>query len=479
MKAPLERRSLLGRGLDYEDENLANTDEKESARDFVKSVETFMDRKAEEVSIVRGKVGLPKGLHPQEKPGRTKQRKEMKEYLDRTAKISGTTLKAFVRSCLDKYEKAEIEPGTAIGAVGAQSIGEPGTQMTLKTFHFAGVANMHITQGVPRIKEIINASPKISTPIITCNLDNKTDVIAARVVKGRIEQTFLRDITEYIEDVWSASGSYINFKVDFESVGKLQLDLTMADITRILTKSKRLRVSPLSVRCWKSHIRIDIQPIEIGKRVKAALDDKELFIRVQDLKRALPDIPVSGYPGASRAVIKTSEQGDNALLVEGYGLRACMTTQGVDGAHTRTNNIIETKEVLGIEAARMTIINEVDSVMGDMDIDTRHMQLLADTMTYKGEVLGITRFGLAKMRDSVLQLASFEKTPDHLFDAAWHGKTDKIEGVSECIIMGQSVGLGTGVMKVVRRLNVEQGLVGKKPTVFEDVWGELRGNRRR
>ena len=479
MKAPLERKSLRGGGLDYEDESLIDTDEKESARDFVKSIETFMDRKAEEVSTSRGKMGLPKGLDREEKPGRKKQRKGVKEYLDRTAKISGITLETFVRSCLDKYEKAEIEPGTAIGAVGAQSIGEPGTQMTLKTFHFAGVANMHITQGVPRIKEIINASPKISTPLITCNLDNKTDVIAARVVKGRIEQTFLRDIIEYIEDVWSASGSYINFKVDFETVGKLQLDLTMADITRILTKSKKLRVSPLSVRCWKSHIRIDIQPVETGKRTKVALDDKEIFIRVQDLKRALPDIPVSGYPGASRAVIKTSEQGQNALLVEGYGLRACMTTQGVDGAHTRTNSIIETKEVLGIEAARMTIINEVDSVMGDMDIDTRHMQLLADTMTYKGEVLGITRFGLAKMRDSVLQLASFEKTPDHLFDAAWHGKTDKIEGVSECIIMGQSVGLGTGAMKIVRRLNMEQGVVGRKPTAFEDVWGELNGGRRR
>ena len=140
---------------------------------------------------------------------------------------------------------------------------------------------------------------------------------------------------------------------------------------------------------------------------------------------------------------------------------------------------MEVKEVLGIEAARGTIIDEVDSVMGDMDIDPRHMQLLADTMTYKGEVLGITRFGLAKMRDSVLQLASFEKTPDHLFDAAWHGKTDKIEGVSECIIMGQSMALGTGAMKMVRRLGVEEGVVGKKATVFEDCWEELNRKGRR
>lgn len=91
-----------------------------------------------------------------------------------------------------------MEPGSAVGAVGAQSIGEPGTQMTLKTFHFAGIANMQITQGVPRIKEIINASRTISTPIISCELNSKGNILAARVVKGRIEKTFLRDVGDSI-----------------------------------------------------------------------------------------------------------------------------------------------------------------------------------------------------------------------------------------------------------------------------------------
>ena len=102
--------------------------------------------------------------------------------------------------------------------------------------------------------------------------------------------------------------------------------------------------------------------------------------------------------------------------------------------------------------------------MKGMDIDPRHMQLLADVMTYKGEVLGITRFGLAKMRDSVLQLASFEKTPDHLFDAAVSGKKDEIKGVSECIIMGQSVRLGTGSMNVYRPLAAENPAIEAEPT---------------
>lgn len=108
--------------------------------------------------------------------------------------MSKITLAAFIKACLFKYKRAQVEPGHAVGAVGAQSIGEPGTQMTLKTFHFAGVAGMSITQGVPRIKEILNASKVISTPVISCELVSKRDIVAARVVKGRIEKTFLKDV---------------------------------------------------------------------------------------------------------------------------------------------------------------------------------------------------------------------------------------------------------------------------------------------
>jgi DNA-directed RNA polymerase III subunit RPC1 len=140
---------------------------------------------------------------------------------------------------------------------------------------------------------------------------------------------------------------------------------------------------------------------------------------------------------------------------------------------------MECREVLGVEAARTTIAKEIGAVMGEMNIDPRHMQLLADVMTYKGEVLGITRFGLSKMRDSVLQLASFEKTPDHLFDAAAGMKSDLIEGVSECIIMGQTMSVGTGAFKVVRRLELTTEDTKQKPTVFEDAWKWDRAERRR
>jgi DNA-directed RNA polymerase beta' subunit len=88
--------------------------------------------------------------------------------------------------------------GSTVGAVGAQSIGEPGTQMTLKTFHFAGVASMNVTLGVPRIKEIINAAKSISTPIISCKLVASDSEASARIVKGRLEKTLLGGVGFYL-----------------------------------------------------------------------------------------------------------------------------------------------------------------------------------------------------------------------------------------------------------------------------------------
>jgi len=109
----------------------------------------------------------------------------------------------FINLVWQRYQRAIIQPGEACGAVAAQSIGEPATQMTLKTFHFAGVASMNVTLGVPRIKEIINATSKISTPIITAKLVNEQSAVSARIVKARIEKSELGDVAEYIKEVYT------------------------------------------------------------------------------------------------------------------------------------------------------------------------------------------------------------------------------------------------------------------------------------
>ena len=139
------------------------------------------------------------------------------------------------------------------------------------------------------------------------------------------------------------------------------------------------------------------------------------------------------------------------LLVEGYGLQEVIGSPGVNGLETVTNHITEMQKVLGIEAARSMISSEIKYIMSayGITVDRRHLMLLSDVMTFKGEVLGITRFGVAKMKESVLSLASFEKTTDHLFDAAVHSRQDSIVGVSECIIMGVPIPIGTGIFKLL------------------------------
>jgi DNA-directed RNA polymerase III subunit RPC1 len=422
-------------------------------------------------------------------------------HVDRVAKVSERTLRQFIQMCLHKYKKARVEPGHAVGAVGAQSIGEPGTQMTLKTFHFAGVAGMSITQGVPRIKEIINASKTISTPVIACELENRVDIKAARVVKGRIEKTYISDVISYIDDEWLPDVAKIVLQVDTQALSDMQLGISMKDIADAIVRAKKLKlkVEPDDLRIGGDRVEVIVRntwqdvtaarkaarvraaAVEKGQMISSAMDESaaDFQLRVNFLKRMLPQVAISGYPEAARAIIQTSEQNEHKVLVEGYGLRACMTTEGVIGTKCVTNSVMECRDVLGIEAARTTIAKEIGSVMGDMGIDPRHMELLADVMTYKGEILGITRFGLAKMRDSVLQLASFEKTPDHLFDAAAGMKKDRIQGVSECIIMGQTMSIGTGAFQVVRRLGIRDHQVAPKPTLFEDAWKRDELFRRR
>ena len=353
-----------------------------------------------------------------------------KAIVDNKAKVTKSQLKEFLNTCWIKYVKSKVEPGTTVGAIGAQSIGEPGTQMTLKTFHFAGVASMNVTLGVPRIKEIINAAKNISTPIISSKLYDDQSEPSARIVKGRLEKTYLCDIASVIEESYRNDFSAISVFIDMEAIQKLQLELKLSDITNAIAKDKKLKVKKDDVKenHNKNRIRIYIPP------------GPDSYHITRSLKRSLPNVVVTGIPGITRAIININEKENKRkeLLVEGYGLLDVMTTEGIIGTRTTSNHVMEVQNVLGIEAARTAIINEIDNVMSShgMGIDNRHIQLLSDSMTFKGEVLGITRFGIAKMKDSVLMLASFEKTTDHLFNAAFHAKKDAIEGVSDSIIMG-------------------------------------------
>ncbi|ORX66823.1 DNA-directed RNA polymerase III largest subunit [Linderina pennispora] len=323
-----------------------------------------------------------------------------RRIVDNKLVVTRTCLEKFLDLCITKYQRSRADPGSAVGAVGAQSIGEPTTQMTLKAFHFAGIASMNVSMGVPRIKEIINAAKNISTPIVECKLINEESESSARIVKGRIERTLLGDITQSIEEVYTATSCYLGVTIDMDVIKKLQLEIDLADICNAIASAPKLK---------------------IGNNV---------------MRRALPNIIVHGVPSVHRAVIMKKEKGTGVKLsAEGYGLLESMNTDGVDGRYTHSNHIMDNLKILGIEAARTQMIKELAAIFTTYSI---------------GEILGITRYGIAKMNDSVMMLASFEKTTDHLFDAAVFGKRDMVHGVSERIIMGQQMPIGTGIRPSAR-----------------------------
>eukprot|EP01060_Flectonema_neradi_P006863 TRINITY_DN14720_c0_g1_i1.p1 TRINITY_DN14720_c0_g1~~TRINITY_DN14720_c0_g1_i1.p1 ORF type:complete len:1471 (+),score=275.26 TRINITY_DN14720_c0_g1_i1:63-4475(+) len=402
----------------------------------------------------------------------------IKELVNMLLLVTKENMQLMLDECLLKHQKYKCEPGTACGAIGAQSIGEPGTQMTLKTFHFAGVASMSITQGVPRIKEIINAAKTIKTPLITAFLTNETDEQAARVVKARVERTTLGEICTSFDEVYTPINCYIVVRIDLDTLFDLQLDIDSFSIRDAI-----LKYAASTTR--KRHNAFPLKPQDIPKEQVSAntlhiypYDTRKdkLLHNIQRILTHLPGIVVAGLPGIKRAVLSSfktekytvSEMlatGETKeiekvrkhykLLIEGADLLEVCSIPGVDSQRSFCNHIAVTEKVLGIEAARLMIIREIRGVMGSygLAIDIRHVMQLADVMTFRGEVLGITRFGMQKMRDSVMMLASFEKTTDILFDAAAHSRKDDKLGVSEKIIMGAPIKLGTGLFKLLHSVD--------------------------
>ena len=223
-------------------------------------------------------------------------------------------LKLFLAKCSDKFMKSVMESGTAVGALCAQSIGEPGTQMTLKTFHFAGVASMNITLGVPRIKEIINASKKISTPIITAFLDIEDDPEFARRVKGRIEKTTLGEISEYIEEVMLQDEVFLLIKLAVERIKLLKLEVNPESIRAAICASK------LKIKAQDCIIAGD-SLIKISPKISSGTKkETSIYYQLQALKDKLPSVIIKGLPTVSRAIMHLDDTKDGPkykLFVEG------------------------------------------------------------------------------------------------------------------------------------------------------------------
>ncbi|KAK7404643.1 hypothetical protein VNO78_05598 [Psophocarpus tetragonolobus] len=386
----------------------------------------------------------------------------LKKFGQRISGITRRQLEVFLNICLSRYHSKKIEAGAPVGATGAHSIGEPGTQMTLKTFHFAGVASMNVTLGVPRVKEIMNGNKKISTPIITAILERDDNANIARMVKDRIEKTNLGQVAKSIKVVMTSRSASVVISLDMERIQNAHLNIDANIVKESILQTKKTKLKPENIKI------LDIKKLEVSPQ---DADRSKIHFQLHYLKNLLPTVVVKGIKTVDRVVISKEEDKDTKaekfkLLVEGMGFREVMGVEGIDGRSTVSNHILEVRDTLGIEAARMSIVKEIKYTMVDthgMNIDIRHMMLLADVMTATGHILGINRFGISKMGKSVLMLASFERTADILFQASVRGRDDSIGGVSESIIMGIPIQIGSGMIKVKQRLNSPELPHGTSP----------------
>jgi len=348
-------------------------------------------------------------------------------------KLSKEKLDAILAAVEQKYEEAQVEPREAVGIVAAQSIGEPGTQMTMRTFHYAGVGAIYITLGLPRIIEIVDARKKLSTPTMKVKLVSEfaSERNKAEKIAMEIEETHIRDIAKVKADIDDMS---------------VWIMLNVTELKRRYIMSEEVEHT---IKDIGTALLVDV--VGDGK-LRIHVKDKSYHDLLR-LEAKVSNTLVKGIDGIKRALVRRDPSGEYVLYTEGSALKKVLKVDGVDSRRTTTNNINEISDVLGIEAARNAIIEEMASTLDEqgLDVDPRHITLIADTMTMDGEVKQIGRHGIAGEKASVLSRAAFEVTVDNLLEAAMHGETDALKGVTENVIVGQPIKLGTGAIELMAR----------------------------
>ena len=330
------------------------------------------------------------------------------------------------------YEGHRMDPNESAGIMAAQSIGEPGTQMTMRTFHYAGVAEINVTLGLPRLIEIVDARRIPSTPMMTVRLKGMAadDENIARLVSSEIEMTNLLDVASIDTDI-------TNMRLIIRPDSRKMEDrgVKLDDIVERLNKVKAARGQ-----------------VEVREQDVIITSDEPSYKKLQTIYDSVKGVKIKGIDGIIRAVIRKDDKtGRWVIYTEGSNLKEVLKIAGVDQTKTMTNSIQEVADVLGIEAARNSIIREAHNTLSEqgLSVDIRHIMLVADLMTNDGYVKAIGRHGISGRKSSVLARAAFEITAAHLLHAAMIGEVDHLDGVAENIIVGQPVTLGTGAVNLI------------------------------
>jgi DNA-directed RNA polymerase subunit A" len=346
-------------------------------------------------------------------------------------KISKKEMDLIVERVLSGYLNSSIEAGEAAGVVSAQSIGEPGTQMTMRTFHYAGVAEINVTLGLPRLIEIVDARKNPSTPMMTIFLEKEYafDRDKARELAWKIEATNITVLGSMSTDI-----AEMKIIIELNKKALTQRNMTSKEIAGKI--EEELGVSA-----------------EIKEDTLLLTPEEPSYRQLLQLVKNVQSIILKGIKGIKRVVIRKEESSEYVLYTEGSVLKEVLDIEGVDATRTRTNNVNEIYEVMGIEAARAALIHEATETLREqgLTVDVRHIMLVSDIMTVDGDVKPIGRHGISGEKASVLARAAFEVTVNHLLDSGMRGDIDELRGVTENVIVGQPIRLGTGNVKLIAK----------------------------
>jgi DNA-directed RNA polymerase subunit A" len=335
-------------------------------------------------------------------------------------------VKEILERVSNEFIGAKVEAGESVGLIAAESIGEQGTQMTLNTFHYAGVAEMNVTVGLPRLIEILDGRKNISTPMMEIYLKppfNKGKDI--KQIALSIKETKLKDIAS--EFSINVAELIVEIVLDDKKIQAIGMEL--GSVTKNLEKT---------LKDFNCKIKGNVVTIKTGK--------EDGLNELYKLKEKVKEVHVSGIKDVYQVL--PVKRGDEFIIITaGSNLKAAFENEYVDAFKTTTNNVAEVGEVLGIEAARQAIITEVFKVIENqgLNIDKRHMMLVADMMCNSGDIKGITRYGVVSEKASVLAKASFETPIKHIISAALVGEEDMLTSVVENVMLNQPVPVGTGL----------------------------------
>jgi len=350
--------------------------------------------------------------------------KRLEEYCEAN-NIRGEKKKELENRLKELIEKAKVEPGEALGIVCAHSLSEPATQLTMRAYHLAGGAAIHMSLGLPRLIELFDQRKNIEFITTVYTRDGKEET--AKRVASRIVETKLRDL------ITSISLDILNMRVE------IKLD------------EKELSLHNLDNKDIKEKILKQVKGIEVEvSKDKLYVYSKKLNMReFRKLKDKLLNVHIKGIKGVKKTYI-TEIDGEWVVQLYGGNFQKILQIEEVDPYRTYTNDFEQLERVLGIEAARTLLINEIEDTLQKqgINVDRRYMGLIADLMCFFGKVLPANRYGLMKKKKSVLLRLNFEETIKELFKACVLGKREEFNTLMANLMVGQISPVGTGMVKL-------------------------------